>query len=160
MQKAELLERLAKDQLIKKICKDNSYNNDWQDVYQTLFVKLCEMPESELIRRYENGILLWWIIKVAKTQSAYMMRKTKNHCQLITDEILELEYNHDVDKRAELVERELLKLSPLERDLFITYIAYGNARKIALEAGVEVRSLQRRIKAIKEQINENISRLS
>lgn len=60
--KMSLLHRLSKDKRIVDACKKIDYNN-YEDLYQELFVVLCEQPEGKLEQIDKEGRLHFWIVR-------------------------------------------------------------------------------------------------
>lgn len=59
----QIIDDLAKDDRIKNACKKIG-QQDWEDLYQELFLILCEMEEGKLIQIEAKGYLHFWIVRV------------------------------------------------------------------------------------------------
>ena len=57
-----LIAELAADKEIKDACKKINYSLH-EDIYQDLFVILCQTPEDKLKEMKQSGFLRFWIIR-------------------------------------------------------------------------------------------------
>lgn len=59
---SELIIELSKDAKIKDACKKINYK-DHEDLYQELFIILCELPAEKLQKIKDDGYLHYWIVR-------------------------------------------------------------------------------------------------
>lgn len=58
----QIINELADDIKVKDACRRIG-GKDWKDLYQELFVIICEQPEEKIEQIYENNYLQFWIVR-------------------------------------------------------------------------------------------------
>lgn len=81
----EIISDLASDAEIKKICKSINLK-EWDDLYQELFVILCEYDEKKLEKVFEKGYLKYFVIRTilnlaSPTGKDYQYKKNIVHVE-------------------------------------------------------------------------------
>lgn len=120
MTKAQIVERLAREQAIEKMCKKTAHlktlTPDLQDLAQQVYVILLEYDEEKFVDLYERGALDYFIARIIVNQYRstlspfyFLFRRfAKMSCQLNPEE-------HDKDSQEELPAVPTRTPKPFER---------------------------------------------
>jgi hypothetical protein len=101
-----LLDQIAKDEKIKDACKKIDYRNH-KDLYQELFIILCELPAEKLEQMYSNGYLQYWVVRTLLNMTSPRGNFYRKY-YIINDE-------SEADKRLEEIEEDKSELFELEK---------------------------------------------
>lgn len=169
-----ILDELSKDKNIKEACKRIGYPNH-EDLYQELFIILCELPEDKLTEIYTNGYLHYWIVRTLtnmvspygkfykKYKVTYDDTEANQKLADTEDEGCEQELERERE-RAE-VESLLTKYEKSGRDgfgwykvtLLKAYAEVGSYRKLSKLTGIHFITIANDIKNFRAELLSNLS---
>ena len=154
-----LIAELAADKEIKDACKKINYSLH-EDIYQDLFVILCQTPEDKLKEMKQSGFLRFWIIRtIMNISSPNDGNYKKKYIPLANDteaidqltepqeedreQILELETKRaEIESLLQRYEKQGRKQAGWYKvNLLRLYFEVGNYRKLSALTGISTRTI-------------------
>jgi DNA-directed RNA polymerase specialized sigma24 family protein len=148
--KEKLCRRLLEDKKLKVLAQRLG-GSQWEDVLQEVAVLICEYPDPEKLDKWFN----FWCARVIMnmTSSTGQIGKLKSrrieHCELV-----EFEYDHEIDKQFEEVNKILDGMDWYDRELFKTYVEEGSLRNVEKRIGIKYGSVWNTVDKVRKQVNE------
>lgn len=160
----EILNAVAKDKEYRKICNSIAKGTGLaDDLYQEMFIILCEMEEEKLKALYHEGYLRPFIYRAMFYQfNSPHKQFYKNHRQqfeAIPEGVThqpELEYDHDIDKALQAIETALAAIGWYEETLMKEYIKAGSYRKLEAKTSIPYKSICNTINDTKKKIRQQL----
>jgi hypothetical protein len=171
--KMDILNELSKDAKIKEACKKIGYPNH-DDLYQELFIILCELHPDKLHEIYSNGYIHFWIVRTLINMTSPNGKFYKKYKVIYddTEAITKLtEPSEEVEQVYELetkrAEAEKL-LSDYEKrgqssggwykvNLLRTYTELGSARKVEALTGISYRTVCKDVNEFIKELRTNLN---
>ena len=173
--KAQIIEELASNKQLKQLAKRIARGDELgADVYQELFVALCEMKSDKLIKAYNENYIIYLCITIMNR----MVHSPRHHVnkKLICAELPMLgewqldiiEDDEDIEIRAEIEQDELDKNNSVKRyinqrltqknfydvTIFTKWYNGQSYRDIAEETGIPLMSVHESVKRSKIKIGQ------
>lgn len=156
-----LLAELAADKKIKDACKKINYSLH-EDIYQDLFVILCQTPEEKLKEMKQSGYLHFWIVRtIMNISSPNDSNYKKNYILLANDTSADTKFTEPQEEDSEQVSELEAKRAEIESllkkyeskgresggwykvNLLKMYLEVGNYRKMGELTGISFPTINR-----------------
>lgn len=163
MSRDEILNQVTKDKEYRKICNSIAKGTGLaEDLYQEMFLILCELPEEKLKALHGEGYLRPFIYRAMfhqfnnpyeKFYKAYRKTSvplTQEHTHTQT------EYDKDIDTAINAIETALAAIGWYEETLMKEYIKVGSYRKLEAKTSIPYKSICNTINDTKKKIREQL----
>ena len=165
MDRNEIIHILLHEPQIKRFCSIGGEFSD--DLYQSTWVLILEIPEKKLIQIYNKGYLIFYIFRIIKSTQCQSQRKeTKKlivgdnevrtmRCRPSKDSIQSSDFNK-VNARIQLqkISDTLDKIHWYDKKIFELYLEEGSYRKVEKKTGIGYNSVQDTVLKVRKLLNE------
>jgi hypothetical protein len=169
-----VLNEPSKDAKIKEACKRIGYPNH-DDLYQELFIILCELPKDKLNEIYSNGYIHYWVVRTLTNMVSPYGKFYKKYKVTYDDTEADKKLTDTEDEGSgEELEREreraeveslLTKYENSGRDgfgwykvtLLKAYAEVGSYRKLSKLTGIHFITIAHDINTFRKELITNLS---
>lgn len=170
----DILNELSKDAKIKEACKKIGYPNH-DDLYQELFIILCELPQDKLNEIYSNGYIHFWVVRTLINMTSPNGKFYKKYKVIYddTEAITKLtepqeedrEQVFELERKASEVEALLTKYEQSGQkefgwykvNLLKMYVEAGSCRKLSKLTGISYKTISYDISNFRKELINNLS---
>lgn len=172
---SDLTKRADIKQVIRNITKNDVYYGE--ELYQELFIILCEQPEEKIIQMHCEGWIDHFIIRVLNNSfnstTSPFYHKVKKGVQNKIDHIDEengidhmeelidkhsSEVSAQYEAEVALVSEEIEKLYWYDRDIVKLWLKLGTVTAVSKQTGIGTFPLRQTMKSSKEELKKAITK--
>jgi hypothetical protein len=140
------------------ICRKIANGNDiHQDLFQEFVLVLYQIPEDKLTELNSTGELQWYCVKIIMNmfhgENSPFFRSYRQRGMQLSPAVEDVseEYNPEMDKELERVEKFLTGLPWYEREIFQGYVKIGSYRKFSAEVGIVACSIAATVQKVRKK---------
>ena len=168
----ELLIELSKDVKIKEACKKIGYPNH-EDLYQELFIILCELPTEKLQKIKQDGYLHYWVVRTLLNITSprgsfykkYYIINDEGAGEKLTEQAEENEQLLELESKRTEIEKLLERYEQSGQEgsgwykvnLLKQWIEVGSSRKLSKLTGICYRTICKDINDFTKELRTNLN---